>query len=115
MKQRRPLPWKRLLFGFLGVFLLVQFYMEYFWIAVFCSVVPVIVLLRMGYEFWKGRRKARRIEGEQVRRNRRRWKHTSGIPWVPFPAGFRGRRRSDCRMSKSYLLRLRGMSLAGGL
>ncbi len=65
MKRRRPLPWKRLLFGFLSVFLLVQFYMEYFWIAVFCSIVPVIVLLRMGYEFWKGRRKARRIEGEQ--------------------------------------------------
>lgn len=70
MKQRRPLPWKRLLLGFLGVFLLVRLYMEYLWIAVFFSIFLAMVLGRLLWDFvQEGRRRKRlelqRLDGEQ--------------------------------------------------
>lgn len=77
MKQRRPLPWKRLLLGFLAAFLLVRLYMEYFWIAVFFSAVFALTALRMLWDFRRDRRRRERLEqqrtdGEQRERALRR-------------------------------------------
>lgn len=66
MKQRRPLPWKRLLLGFLAAFLLVRLYMEYFWIAVFFSAVFALTALRMLWDFRRDRRRRERLEQQRT-------------------------------------------------
>lgn len=66
MKQRRPLPWKRLLLGFLAVFLLVRLYMEYFWIAVFFSVFLVLMLGRFLWDFVQMNRRKKQAERQRT-------------------------------------------------
>lgn len=65
MKQRRGIPWKRLAFGAIAAFLIVQLFREYFTIAVFFSIILGLTALKMALDFYRDRRRVRRLEEDR--------------------------------------------------
>lgn len=66
MKQRRNIPWKPFLFGLVICLLVLQFFREYFWIAVFFGFWMLITASMMGSSFLWDRRKLRQTERAQA-------------------------------------------------
>ena len=60
--MKKSFPWKRLLLGGIGVFLLVRLYQEYFWIAVFFSVWLGATAAWMGIDLLRTRRRQAQAE-----------------------------------------------------
>ncbi|MCI9121493.1 MAG: hypothetical protein HFG00_08220 [Oscillibacter sp.] len=76
LKQRRRIPWKRMLLGGLVLYTILLFFVEYFWIALFLLAVMGIAALWMAFDFWKDRRRSRQTakqrEAETCRQTERR-------------------------------------------